>query len=98
MGEECIIESSSGTKYVITALYEDGQSIEQTFDDRAEAWFSFEFIRNERTRKNVNLWKDNGESMWIVSHHYELTVDDYARMFHGQKAVVSGEPTDHEGD
>ena len=89
---------TDGAKYVISVLYEDGQSIEQTFDDPEEAWFSFDFIRNEPTRKNMNLWKDSGESMWIISHHYELTVDDYARMFHGKKVVVNGEPMDYEGD
>ena len=91
-------EKTDGRKYVISILYEDGQSIEQTFDDRAEAWFMFDFIKNEQVRKNMNLWKDNGESTWIVSHHYELTVDDYARMFHGENAVGQREPTDYAGD
>ena len=91
-------EKSDGRKYVISVLYEDGQSIEQTFDDFFEARFTFDFIENERTRKNMNLWEDSGESMWIIDHHYELTVDDYARMFHGEKVVVNGEPMDYEGD
>lgn len=91
-------EKTDGRKYVISVLYEDGQSIEQSFDDWAEAWFMFDFISNETTRKNMNLWADSGESMWIVGHHYELTVDDYARMFHGEKVAVNGEPMDYAGD